>query len=127
MDILLVDDSKTMRTIQKKALSFLGEVNFLEAADGVEAVSAVAGHKGTLALAIVDWNMPNMDGITFLAKFRTTNKTTPVIMCTTEAEKQRVMDAIRAGANNYVIKPFTPDGLMEKVKATLAKVQAAAA
>ena len=62
-----------------------------------------------------------MDGITLVRKIRETDKTTLLIMATTEAEKTRVLDALKAGVNNYVIKPFTPDGLLEKIKKTLAK------
>jgi two-component system, chemotaxis family, chemotaxis protein CheY len=127
MKILLVDDSRTMRNIQKKILEAKGGIEFLEAGDGVEALAALAGAGGSADLALVDWNMPNMDGITFVKKVRETNKTMPMIMVTTEAEKTRVVDAIKAGVNNYVIKPFTPEGLTEKVDQTLAKVQTAAA
>ncbi|HEX8324413.1 MAG TPA: response regulator [Tepidisphaeraceae bacterium] len=127
MNILLVDDSKTMRNIQKKALAALGEVNFLEAGDGVEALAVIASTPGGFDLGLVDWNMPNMNGLELVAKIRETNKKTPLIMVTTEAEKQRVLDAIRAGASNYMIKPFTPVALVEKVQQTLAKAQAAQA
>src|SRR5436853_574708 len=107
MKILLVDDSKSMRNIQKKALEKLGAVEFLEAGDGVEALAALASAVGNVDLMIVDWNMPNMDGHTLVTKVRAGNNTTPIIMCTTEAEKTRIIDAIKAGANNYVVKPFT--------------------
>src|SRR5271154_6551367 len=114
MKILLVDDSKTMRNIQKRTLATLPEAEFVEAADGVEGLAAMngAGPNG-FQLVLVDWNMPNMDGLTFVQHVRTTDKTTPMIMCTTEAEKSRVIDALKAGVNNYVIKPFTPEGLTE--------------
>ena len=75
---------------------------------------------------LIDWNMPNMDGITLVRKIRETDKALPLIMCTTEAEKSRVIEAIQAGVNNYLVKPFTPDTLKEKVEATIAKVGAAA-
>jgi two-component system chemotaxis response regulator CheY len=126
MKILLVDDSRTMRNIQKKILEALGGVEFIEAGDGVEALAALAAAGGTADLALVDWNMPNMDGITLVKKIRETNKTMPMIMVTTEAEKTRVVDAIKAGVNNYVIKPFTPEGLTEKVQQTLDKHKVAA-
>lgn len=127
MNILLVDDSKTMRNIQKKSLSVLGaEVQFAEAGDGVEALGVIAG--GTkFAVMLIDWNMPNMDGLTLVKKIRETDKTTPLIMATTEAEKTRVIDALKAGVNNYIIKPFTPDGFVDKVKQTLAKAAGGAA
>ena len=133
MNILLVDDSKTMRNIQKKSLAALGEVQFSEAGDGVEALGVIAAAGGTkFAVMLIDWNMPNMDGITLVKKIRETDKSTPLIMATTEAEKTRVIDALKAGVNNYIIKPFTPDAFLERVKQTLAKAggavpQAAAA
>ena len=120
MRILLVDDSRTMRNIQKKVLESLGQVEFSEAGDGVEAL-AIIGANPKFDLMLIDWNMPNMDGITLVGKVRTTDKKTPMMMVTTESEKQRVIDAIKAGVNNYVIKPFTPENLMEKVQQTLAK------
>lgn len=118
MKILLVDDSKTMRNIQKKVLSALPGTNFAEAGDGLEALGVIAS-AGKFDLIVIDWNMPNMDGHTLVGKIREKDRATPLIMCTTEAEKQRVVDAIKAGVNNYVVKPFTPDMLMEKVKQTL--------
>lgn len=124
MKVLLVDDSRTMRNIQKKSLESLGSVEFAEAGDGVEALTVIAG-QAPFDLMLIDWNMPNMNGITLVGKVREKDKTTPMIMVTTEAEKQRVIDAIKAGVNNYVIKPFTPQALIEKVNQTLAKAKAA--
>jgi two-component system, chemotaxis family, chemotaxis protein CheY len=124
--ILLVDDSTTMRNIQKKVLSALPGAEFAEAGDGVEALDVIAA-SGKFDLIVIDWNMPNMDGYTLVGKIRSNDGNTPLIMCTTEAEKQRVMDAIKAGVNNFVIKPFTPDMLMEKVKQTLDRCSKAAA
>jgi two-component system, chemotaxis family, chemotaxis protein CheY len=128
MKILLIDDSRTMRNIQKKVLEAMETPEFLEAGDGVEALSvlASAGPAG-VNLILVDWNMPNMDGHTFVKRVREKDKTTPMIMVTTEAEKTRVMEAIKAGVNNYVIKPFTPEALMEKVKQTLDRLKCKAA
>jgi two-component system, chemotaxis family, chemotaxis protein CheY len=122
MKILLVDDSKTMRNIQKKILETIGGIEFTEASDGVEALSQLG--KGPFNVIIIDWNMPNMDGITLVSRIRTSDKKTPLIMVTTEAEKNRIIDALKAGVNNYVVKPFTPETLVEKVKATLAKAAA---
>jgi two-component system chemotaxis response regulator CheY len=121
---LLVDDSRTMRNIQKKVLGVLPEAEFVEAGDGMEALTAIAGEPAGFRLILIDWNMPNMDGITLVHKIREKDKKTPLIMATTEAEKSRVLEAIRAGVNNYVVKPFTPEGLLEKVNTTLAKVAA---
>lgn len=127
MNILLVDDSSTMRTIQKKALGALGQdVTFTEASDGVVALSAIAAAGAPFDVILLDWNMPNMDGLTMATRLRQTDKKTPIIMVTTEAEKSRIIDALKAGVNNYVIKPFTPDVLVGKVKQTLEKLRAAA-
>ena len=124
MKILLVDDSRTIRNIQKNVLKQLGHTDVDEAADGLEALEAFS--KAVPDLMFVDWNMPNMDGITLVRKIRETNKTVPMIMCTTEAEKARVLEAIKAGVNNYVVKPFTVESLGEKIKQTMEKAGAAA-
>jgi two-component system, chemotaxis family, chemotaxis protein CheY len=125
MKILMVDDSRTMRNIQKNVLKILGDPVCTEAGDGLEALTCVAGG-AAFDLMLVDWNMPHMDGITFVRRVREKDKTTPIIMVTTEAEKTRIIDAIKAGVNNYVIKPFTPDALLERVKQTIAKTKVAA-
>jgi two-component system chemotaxis response regulator CheY len=121
MNILLVDDSKTMRNIQKKSLAALGEVQFSEAGDGVEALAVIGAAGVRFDVILIDWNMPNMDGITLIRKIRETDKATPLVMATTEAEKSRIIDALKAGVNNYVVKPFTQDVLLDKVKQTIAK------
>jgi two-component system chemotaxis response regulator CheY len=119
MKILLVDDSKTMRSIQKSVLGQLGYSEIEEACDGQDALSKVGAFEPDLML--VDWNMPIMDGITFVKKIRVNDKTTPIIMVTTESEKTRVIEAIKAGVNNYVVKPFTPDSLSQRINETLTK------
>jgi two-component system chemotaxis response regulator CheY len=124
MKIMLVDDSRTIRNIQKNALAVLGHTDIIEAADGVEALSAVAADPPDLIL--LDWNMPNMDGLTTLKIIREKGLKIPVIMCTTEAEKSRVIQAIQSGANNYVVKPFTGEALAEKINQTMEKLAAAA-
>ncbi|HVP13276.1 MAG TPA: response regulator [Phycisphaerae bacterium] len=124
MKILLVDDSRTIRNIQKNTLKTLGHEDVIEAADGFEALACIA--KDRPELMLVDWNMPNMDGITLIRKVRETDKALPIIMVTTEAEKSRVLEAVKAGVNNYVVKPFTADTLAEKINQTMAKVKATA-
>jgi two-component system chemotaxis response regulator CheY len=120
MKILLVDDSRAMRTIQKKFLEKLPDVQFLEASDGVEALALLAS-AAPIDLALVDWNMPIMDGHTLVKQIRSTDKKTLLIMCTTEAQKSNIWQAISSGANNFVVKPFTVESLNEKVSQTLAK------
>ncbi len=123
MRIMLVDDSKTMRNIQKNILSSLGFFEIEEACDGQDALSKVAAFNPELLL--VDWNMPVMDGITFVKTYRQQGGKTPIIMVTTEAEKARVIEAIKAGVNNYIVKPFTPDTLSQRVSETIEKAKAA--
>lgn len=126
MKILLVDDSQMMRNVQRKMLEKIS-TEFAEAGNGVEALAAVKA--GPVGLIICDWNMPVMDGLTFVKTLRTVDKTTPVIMCTTEAEKPRIIEALKAGVNNYLVKPFTPEAFVQKVVQTIqkSKEQAAAA
>jgi two-component system chemotaxis response regulator CheY len=124
MKIMLVDDSKTMRNIQKAVLTQLGYTQIQEACDGQDALSKVFVFGPDLLL--VDWNMPNVDGLSFVKAYRQQNKATPIIMVTTEAEKARVIEAIKAGVNNYVVKPFTPDLLSQRINETMAKVHASA-
>ena len=127
MNLLLVDDSRTMRNIQKNVLKTIGDHTITEAGDGMEALTAIAASSAPFDLMLFDWNMPNMDGLTLVKRVREKDKTTPIIMVTTEAEKERIIEAIKAGVNNYVIKPFTPDSLLERVRTTMDKVRGAAA
>ncbi|MBB6429801.1 response regulator [Algisphaera agarilytica] len=122
MKVLLVDDSKTMRNIQRGILTQLGYSQIEEAVDGQDALDKVTSFCPELIL--LDWNMPNMDGITFIKEYRSSGATTPVIMVTTEAEKSRVVEAIKAGVNNYVVKPFTPDILSQRIQETLSRAAA---
>ncbi|MEM9914651.1 MAG: response regulator [Planctomycetota bacterium] len=122
MKVLLVDDSKTMRNIQRGILTQLGYEQIEEAVDGQDALDKVTAFDPELIL--LDWNMPNMDGITFIKEYRGSGAKVPVIMVTTEAEKSRVVEAIKAGVNNYVVKPFTPNVLGERIQETLSRIAA---
>jgi two-component system chemotaxis response regulator CheY len=114
-----------MRNIQKRVLAALGQVEIAEAGDGVEALSQIASSPQPFNLILIDWNMPNMDGHALVLRIREKDKVTPLIMVTTEAEKSRIIAAIKAGVNNYVVKPFTPQSLLERVQQTLEKKLAA--
>ncbi len=110
--IITVDDSSTMRRIIKNTLQKLGFEHVLEAENGVEFWRA-----RDLYPLFTDWNMPEMDGLTYVKTVRSKDqyKETPILMITTEAAKEDILTALRSGVNNYVVKPFTPDTLQEKV------------
>ncbi len=114
MKALVVDDSLTIRRIVIKALGLVGITDAREAADGAEALKAT--QEQDFDLILLDWNMPKLTGIETLRALRQAGKKMPVIMVTTEAEKSRVIEAIKTGANDYLIKPFSPDQLAAKVK-----------
>lgn len=113
--IITVDDSSTMRRIIKNTLQKLGFETILEAGNGVEALEVMSKNK--VDMIVTDWNMPEMDGLTFVKAVRAKDeyKDLPILMITTEAAKEDILTALRSGVNNYVVKPFTPDTLQEKV------------
>ena len=85
-----------------------------EAADGAQALAIIKTENVDIIFS--DWNMPVMDGLTFLKEFRKSDKRTPFVMITTESERESVMAAIQAGVSDYLVKPFTPDALREKLE-----------
>jgi len=113
--ILIVDDFSTMRRIIRNILKQLGFENVEEAENGADAYEMLNAEK--FEFIITDWNMPVMDGLGLLKKVRTdpAMKTLPVLMVTAEAEKDKVVTAIQAGVNNYIVKPFTAEVLQEKM------------
>ncbi|MBI1317514.1 MAG: response regulator [Candidatus Hydrogenedens sp.] len=117
MKALVVDDSMVMRKVLIGALSRLNIGDVDQAADGVEAVAMATQNQYNLIL--MDWNMPNKLGIDALKEIRAQGQTVPVIMVTTEAEKMRVVEALKAGATNYVVKPFEPKVIVSKISAAL--------
>jgi len=119
MRALVVDDSAVMRKVLIGALQRANITEVDQAGDGVEAVNAVEQHD--YGVVLMDWNMPNMLGIDAVREIRAKGKKMPIIMVTTEAEKSRVVDALKAGANNYVIKPFEPATIVHKIQEVLAK------
>lgn len=123
MRVMLVDDSKTMRNIQCAMLRQMGVLRIEEAEDGQDALSKIGAFCPDLVL--VDWNMPLLDGLGFVKLARSRGLTVPIIMVTTETEKRKVVLAIKAGVNNYVVKPFTLDALQARIDETLAKKTAA--
>jgi two-component system chemotaxis response regulator CheY len=116
-----------MRNIHRKTLASLGVIEFVDAENGAEGLTALqAAGSQPFDLVLVDWNMPVMNGLAFVLKARETDKRTPMVMVTTESEKTRVMDAIRAGISGYVVKPFNEESMLEKVRAALGRGKAAA-
>jgi two-component system chemotaxis response regulator CheY len=117
MKILTVDDFSTMRRIIRNMLRQLGYNNVVEAEDGAEALSLLQREK--VDFVISDWNMPNMSGLDLLKAIRADDnlKPLPVLLVTAEALKENVVEALKAGVNNYVIKPFTAETLKEKIDA----------
>ncbi len=116
LKVLVVDDSSTMRRIIKNTLNKIGFTNVVEAENGIDALSKLKD--GGAGLILTDWNMPEMDGMTFLKSVRgsDTFKNIPVMMITTEAAKTEVVEALKQGVNDYIVKPFTPEALKEKVE-----------
>ena len=114
--ILIVDDFSTMRRIVKNILKQIGYTDIDEAEDGNGALVKLRQDKYDLVVS--DWNMPNMSGLDLLKAIRADNGLNgiPVLMVTAEAKKENVVEAIKAGVNNYVVKPFTAEILKEKIE-----------
>ena len=113
--ILVVDDFPTMRRIIRNLLKELEFVNVDEAEDGAAGLEKLKG--GNYGLVVSDWNMPNMDGLAMLQAIRADPVLAklPVLMVTAEAKKENIIAAAQAGANGYVVKPFTAITLEEKI------------
>ncbi len=120
MKLLVVDDSSTMRRIIKNTLEKLGHPDVLEAEHGVEAWDLL-NKNNDIKVVITDWNMPEMNGLDLVKKIRAEKKyeDMPIIMVTTEGGKAEVITALKAGVNNYIVKPFTPQVLKEKLEDVL--------
>jgi len=120
LKLLVVDDSSTMRRIIKNTLARLGYKDVLEGADGVEGWNSLDSNPD-VEMLITDWNMPEMNGLELVKKVRADDrfKDLPIIMVTTEGGKAEVITALKAGVNNYIVKPFTPQVLKEKLGAVM--------
>ena len=116
MHAMVIDDSRAMRLILKRIAGQLGfEVS--EAANGREAMDLLAAAETPPELALVDWNMPEMNGLEFVTAVRADARyrAMTLMMVTTEGEQSQIVRALAAGAHEYVIKPFTPDAIVEKL------------
>lgn len=124
MKFLVVDDSVTMRRIVVNSLNRIGYTDVVEAADGAE---ALAKYDASIAFVITDWNMPNVSG-TDLARAlraRPDGATVPILMVTARSVREDIIAALESGVNNYVVKPFTPQVLKEKIDLLAAPAAAA--
>lgn len=116
MKVLVVDDFATMRRIVKGVLKQLGFTDIIEAEDGSLALDELKKEK--IGLIVSDWNMPNMTGLDLLKAVRGDDslKSIPFIMVTAEGQKENVVEAVKSGVSNYIVKPFTPETFNEKLQ-----------
>ena len=120
--ILVVDDFATMRKVIKNLLRQIGYQNVTEAEDGVVALKELRSQK--IDFIISDWNMPNMTGIELLRAVRADSELSslPFLMVTAESLKENVVEAVKAGVSNYIVKPFTAEVLSEKIEKIIEKL-----
>ena len=118
MKFLVVDDSITMRRIIVNSLQRIGYPDAVEASDGQEALNLF---DSSIRFIITDWNMPNMSGLDFARalRARSDGKQVPILMITTRSVREDILAAVEAGVNNYILKPFTPPILKEKIDQVL--------
>ncbi len=119
LKVLLIDDSSVMRKLVSRALRAAGLdiSSTAEAGNGQEGLTALGD--GSYDIVLCDWNMPVMDGLTFVKEARGSHKV-PIVMLTTESGDDKVQAALEAGANAYITKPFTPEKLEERIKYVMA-------
>jgi two-component system chemotaxis response regulator CheY len=116
MKVLVVDDFATMRRIVRNILKQLGFTNIVEADDGTTALEIMKTDK--IDLVLCDWNMPKISGLDLLKQMKADSdlKSIPFLMITAEAQKQNIIEAVKTGVSNYIVKPFTADTIAEKLK-----------
>jgi two-component system, chemotaxis family, chemotaxis protein CheY len=121
--ILVVDDFATMRKVVRNLLKQVGYDDIVEAEDGVMALKALKSQK--IDVVVSDWNMPNMSGLELLKAVRADAELakTPFLMVTAEALQDNVVAAVKAGVNNYIVKPFTAEVLSEKIKKIMESIE----
>jgi len=119
LKILAVDDSPTMRRIIINTLKRAGFNDVVEASDGKDALAKLKVEQ--INFIITDWNMPEMDGLALVTTLRSSDeyKNMPILMVTTRSVKDDILEAMKAGVNNYIVKPFTPDTLKQKIEQIL--------
>jgi two-component system chemotaxis response regulator CheY len=121
MRILVVDDFSTMRKIIKNILRQLELTNVVEADDGTTAWEVL--NRDNIDFIVSDWNMPKMSGIELLRKVRASEEyaATPFLMVTAEAQQENIIEAVQAKVSNYIVKPFTPETLDQKIQKIFGK------
>ena len=119
MRFLVVDDSSTMRRIIINTLNKLGYTECREAGNGREGLDALTANP--VDIVITDWNMPEMSGVEFARAVRANDatKTVPILMVSTNAAESDIVAALKAGVSNYVVKPFTPTTIKDKIEAVM--------
>jgi len=117
LKFLVVDDSVTMRRIVANSLKTIGHDLFVEAGDGREALTKLEADD-SINFVITDWNMPEVSGLELVKAIRSNDKygKIPILMVTTRGLKEDIIEALAAKVNNYVVKPFTPQILKEKIE-----------
>ena len=122
MKMLIVDDSVMIRKVVQAAVEKIG-FEPVEAKNGQEAMEKIEKDPSDIALVLLDWNMPVLDGYSVLKKIKQSEKFShiPVLMVTTEVDRKRVIQAVEAGATNYLMKPFSQEDLIEKIKSCIGK------
>lgn len=125
MKILSIDDSAIVRKIIRGAVEVLN-YDLLEASDGLEGLQVLHNHAEEISLILLDWNMPGLNGLQVLEKIKgdALYNHIPVMMVTTESEKENIVKAIKAGAIHYVVKPFTMEELLKKIMECLGRGEA---
>ncbi len=121
MKVLIVDDSSTMRRIIVNSLTKVGQYQIVEAANGREGLEKV--REGGVEFILTDWHMPEMNGLEFVRAVRgiASMENVPILMVTSNAVSEEVMEAVKAGVNGYIVKPFQPETLRAKIESVLNK------
>ena len=120
MKFLVVDDSPTMRRVVKSTLQRIGYDDAVEAEDGIDGLRKLK--ENVIDFVITDWNMPNLNGLEFVKVIRSREsyyQNIPILMITTRGNQDDVLQAIKVKVNNYIVKPFTPYLLNEKIDSIL--------
>ena len=121
VELLVVDDDSDMRNLVKFILGKAGFTNIVEAADAKEGIDLI--ENGKVDLVLLDWQMPEVSGIELLKWARAYDIRLPIVMMTAQGTKERVQEALEAGSNDYIVKPFQPKVLVSKIEEVLWRVE----